>query len=386
MPRTFHNLQALRGVACLAVVLYHVAGWETMIWPRVMVLWPVRWFGFAGVDLFFALSGFIITWAHLKDLGRPSQLPTYLFRRTWRIYPPFWAALVTAAVLSYLTAGHPVFAPGWPSDWLYWALLLPRLEGCRLVPVAWSLVYELMFYLVFATLFLTPARAGKWLLGGWALLVLGAKAADWQPGAFWATLPFSPFVLEFLGGAAAAGLLAGGLRIRPRECLLAAAVWVVGFAALLHSRDPDILGGSLWLRVLTFGPPSVLTVYALAAGEGGGSVRLPRWLQPIGDASYSIYLFHAAFGVATMFLTWGISHRLLPHLLWLTLMIGSGVGGGWIMYRLVERPLLRLTRRNPGAHAAADDAPQVSGPHRLPQLLARTDSQPAGCGQTSIPV
>ena len=35
MPRTFHNLQALRGVACLAVVLYHVGGWETMIWPRV---------------------------------------------------------------------------------------------------------------------------------------------------------------------------------------------------------------------------------------------------------------------------------------------------------------------------------------------------------------
>ena len=77
-----------------------------------MVLWPVRWFGFAGVDLFFALSGFIITWAHLRDLGRPGKLPPYLFRRAWRIYPPFWAALVSAAALSYLTAGHPVFTPG----------------------------------------------------------------------------------------------------------------------------------------------------------------------------------------------------------------------------------------------------------------------------------
>src|SRR5437762_363566 len=222
MPRTFQNLQALRGLACLAVVLYHVGGWENMIWPRVKVLWPVRWFGFAGVDLFFALSGFIIAYAHRRDLGRAGKLPGYLFRRAWRIYPPFWAALAASAGLSAAVAGHPVFTPGWESDWLNWAALAPRGEGCRIVPVAWSLVYELMFYLAFAGLFLAPARAAAWLAGGWAAVVLGAKAAGWEPGPFWAKLPVSPFVLEFLGGAAAAGLLARGVVRGPRWCLAAA--------------------------------------------------------------------------------------------------------------------------------------------------------------------
>ena len=182
-----------------------------------------------------------------------------------------------------------------------------------------------MFYFAFAGLFLAPPRAAKWLAGGWAAAVLGAAAVGWTPGAFWATLPVSPFVLEFLGGAAVAGLLDRGVSVRPRRCLLVAVAWVVGFAAVLHETNPDVLGGNLWLRVLTFGPPSVLAVYALAAGEVAGTIRLPRWLRPVGDASYSIYLFHAAFCVSAMFLTWGISHRLLPHLVWVD---GDGRGRG----------------------------------------------------------
>ena len=345
MRPTLHNLQALRALACLAVVVYHVGGWETLVWPRVYVLWPVRWFGFAGVDLFFALSGFIIAWAHRDAPGRPARLPGYLARRAWRIYPPYWAALALSAGLSGVVAGQTVFPPGWAADWLDWVLLAPRGDGCRFVPVAWSLVYELMFYLAFAARFVAPPGWGKWLAGGWAAVVVGAGAAGWEPGPFWQKLPFSPFVLEFLGGAAAAGYLARGAGRWARPCLAAGAAWAVGAGVVLHSADPDQLGGRLWLRVLAFGPPAVLLVYALAAGELAGRVALPRWLRPVGDASYSIYLFHPAVCTTTLFLTWGIGHGLLPHLVWLAAMIGSAVGGGWVLHRLVERPLLRLAKR-----------------------------------------
>jgi peptidoglycan/LPS O-acetylase OafA/YrhL len=345
MRPTLSNLQALRGVACLAVVLYHVAGWEVMIWSPVKVLWPVRWFGFAGVDLFFALSGFIITWAHHRDLGRPWKLPGYLFRRAWRIYPPYWAALPVAIALSATVAKQPVFTPGWPSDWLDWVLLAPRSDACRFVPVAWSLFYELMFYLGFALLFLIPRRAAAVFACLWAVLVVAAKVFDWRPGAFAAELAVSPLVLEFVGGALAAGLMSRGVTRGARPCIALAVTWLVALGALFHTKNPDELGGNLWPRVLTFGPPAVLAVYAAAAGDESGTLRLPRWLRPIGDASYSIYLLHVPGGVTALFLTWRIGHSLLPHLVWIGAMIAAGVGGGWVMYRLVERPLMKLGKR-----------------------------------------
>ena len=70
MSRTLSNLQALRGIACLLVVWLHVAVWEREYGVRTPLLREVKWFGSAGVDLFFVLSGFIITYtqaAHFSD-------------------------------------------------------------------------------------------------------------------------------------------------------------------------------------------------------------------------------------------------------------------------------------------------------------------------------
>jgi len=353
MPRTLHNLQALRGLACLAVVCYHVAGWEKLVWPSVRVLGPVRWFGFAGVDLFFALSGFIITRSHLFGGGRSVTLSRYLFRRAWRIYPPYWAALVSCTALSAGVAGQSLFTPGWETDWFDWVLLVPRRDGCRFVPVAWSLNYELMFYLAFAGVFLVPSRAVPWLAGVWAVTVIAAKVVGWEPGPYWLKLPFSPFVLEFLGGAAAAGWARSGTGRGARLLLAGAGVWAVAALVLLTGTDPDEFGGALWSRVLAFGPPAVTIVYASAVGEQPGTIRLPGWLRPVGDASYSIYLFHSSICITTLFLTWGISHSLLPHLAWLAMMVGSGVGGGWVVYRLIERPLLGPARAGKTGRDAA---------------------------------
>src|SRR4051812_18041777 len=98
MRERFDTLQALRGAACLLVVVLHTAGVEAKFGLRFAPLRPVQWFGYAGVDLFFVLSGFIIAATPRADLGRPRRLPAYLFRRAWRIYPTFWAVLALALV------------------------------------------------------------------------------------------------------------------------------------------------------------------------------------------------------------------------------------------------------------------------------------------------
>src|SRR5688572_474363 len=91
-PRHLQNVQALRGAACLMVVVYHLQVWDAAFGNPTPVFREVRRFGFAGVDLFFVLSGFIITATNLRHVGRPAAVPGYLFRRLWRVYPTYWAA------------------------------------------------------------------------------------------------------------------------------------------------------------------------------------------------------------------------------------------------------------------------------------------------------
>lgn len=378
MRPTLSNLQALRGLACLAVVLYHVAGWELLVWPRFYLLWPVRWFGFAGVDLFFVLSGFIITHAHWRYLGTRQGLGTYLWRRAWRIYPPYWAALLLAALVALIFTGENAFTREYLHTSWDMGVLLPRAEGYALLPVAWSLVYELMFYAAFTLALVVPRRVTLLLAMLWALAVLALGTRITQPHA--CTFTLSPFVLEFLGGAAIARCVALGWHRHARTCLGGAVAWGLLGGGIFHHSNPDILAGDLPRRVLVFGPVAVLVVYAAVAGEHTGTIRLWRWLRPLGDASYSIYLLHLPMGTVALFLTWGISHGLFPHLVWLFAMVGAGVLGGWLFYRGVEKPLHDLGRRPKPRHAVQPE-PTVAISARIPMGKPECEQAQSGIVQ-----
>ncbi len=95
-------IQTGRGVAACLVVLFHATGLvESPLYWNHSVLGGAFHFGFSGVEFFFVLSGFIIYWAHARDLGRPEQLRKYAWRRFTRIYPTYWVvlALVTPVFL-----------------------------------------------------------------------------------------------------------------------------------------------------------------------------------------------------------------------------------------------------------------------------------------------
>jgi peptidoglycan/LPS O-acetylase OafA/YrhL len=343
----FHNLQVLRGIACLAVVAYHVAGVEAGYELYFSPLRPALWGGYAGVDLFFVLSGFIIATVSRPDLGRPAQLPRYLFRRAWRIYPTFWAAFVPAAVVYLVFAPEPLVRTDRPAELVDIVLLLPQPTVPRVIPVAWTLSYELMFYAAFAALFVLPRRAAVPLLVGWAAAVVAAAAVGADPGDRFARLPVSPFVLEFLAGALVAwcpvrlsGRAAAGL-------VGAAAVWVAAASAALFDPDPNWLPTTTHWRVVAFGPPAAVLVFALTGWErAGGRLRWKR-LAAVGDASYSVYLLHGSLLMVgwqfTLRVGWG--HLRVPHAAWLAFLLAAGVLPAMAFYRWVERPLLNLVKR-----------------------------------------
>ena len=84
------NLQALRGLACVVVVLTHVASWELYnrnINPRIHYLCPFNYFGPGSVEIFFVISGFVLTWVHFDKLGKPAELRSFAWKRFWASIP-----------------------------------------------------------------------------------------------------------------------------------------------------------------------------------------------------------------------------------------------------------------------------------------------------------
>ena len=134
-------------------------------------------------------------------LGRPARLGRYLFRRAWRIYPTYWAALALATGYYAAFAHDPLITPRWADELRDSLLLLPQPGVPRILPVAWTLSYELMFYAAFAGLFLLPRRAAIPALVGWGVVVVWAAASGYVTTNRFAFLAVSPFVCEFLMGA-----------------------------------------------------------------------------------------------------------------------------------------------------------------------------------------
>jgi exopolysaccharide production protein ExoZ len=344
-----HNLQALRGVACLLVVFFHIADWEAnrgIVIPHP-VLSPLNYCGFAGVDLFFVLSGFVITWVNAAGVGDRSRLPGYLGRRLWRIYPVYWACWVVAAAI-YIYACHW----SWPFDrhaLPRLLLLVPTTQRNLFLPQAWTLSYELMFYAAFSLFFLLPRRAFVPMLATWfAAIVAAAAFGPILPAIIptgWAALTalVHPFVSEFLLGCVAAVLVRRGCTVWGRTCLIAG---IVGFAAGGLMQYLDIVHAHYATsRVVQFGVPSALIVYGAVAAEAARGWVLPRWLQSIGDASYPIYLIHLAVFEWAQSRVGDMSHALPGHLLWIVLLAGTAIAAGFAIHFAVERPLMHLVRR-----------------------------------------
>lgn len=311
--------------------------------------------GNLGVDFFFVLSGFIIAFAHGKDIGRPDRLRNYLTRRFIRLFPLYWLCVAIFGVLVAMGFGTTVTLPDTVVRWIS-TISLVRLDNLVFpIAPAWTLVHELAFYLVFAFL-IVGRRFGLAVFAFWMLacLLLG-EYPDYDHWTPWTTY-LSPLNLNFLIGMLAFYAWAHG---RP---FLTKCAFPVGVALLVGVYLLD-RGGTPYSQLqIAYAVAFGLIIAGAAALESEGQwPSRARLLNLIGDASYSIYLSHLAFlGLLAKIVIRLSAHMPLPaELIYFMVFIGT-VACGCMLHLFIERPLIEVCRK------------QFAGKPRLPLATQRT--------------
>jgi exopolysaccharide production protein ExoZ len=284
---TFQSIQALRAVASVVVVIYRLIYAEEVYGGGASVLGGPAHFGFAGVDMFFVISGFIMATITPGQFGSVNNAMRFLGRRAVRIFPLYW--MCTTAILVVLLLRPTLLDPKLAEIGIFQSLLLLPQEGGPLLVVGWTLTYELYFYALTALTLATCSRSRVPLvIVGWActLLLLQLLPAHTP----WSKLLTSPLTFEFMAGAIA------GLYWRKLPppfawaAIVAAVLWLV-IAGVWLAEHP-FHGQVDHIRVFAFGLPSALLLTGLARLEAEGWMQIPRIGVILGDASYSLYLTH----------------------------------------------------------------------------------------------
>lgn len=364
-PTQLFSVQALRGLAALLVVFMHTAAIqkEDLAADREAELSLLTGFwdqGYAGVDLFFVISGFIMVYVTQHTARGIGSSARFLFARASRIYPLWWVFLALTMFYFYITYGQ-VSQPNYGTDpdvilsrVLNSVFLTPQ-EALPILLIGWTLVHEMMFYVLFAVALLLPRQWGVWLLLLWAVLIgilfvpMGAPAFATN----YAELIFSPLSLEFIMGALAAGyVLRGGNAGAKTAAAVGVAALCVTLVIGIDVETPSLV----WKRVLFYGLPFAAILYGAVALERAGRLKTPPWLSRLGDWSYSLYLSHILVILALRRIT-EMAAPYLPEALrfqavgvWDNVMftltaISAAVIFSALSYHLIEQPLLRGTRK-----------------------------------------
>lgn len=346
-------LQGLRAVAALLVVWTHsIDAAATYSSSRQANFFHLAGFGACGLDIFFVISGFIVSMVAARAAGKGQHSARkFLSRRFTRIFPLYWI-LTLFVILEAELGTHPM---AWSSvSWLPTIGLLPSFSYPVASPVlslGWSLVFEMYFYFVLtAWMALSPRRLVRnTIIYLGAMVTVGALIGFHRPLLIlWA----NPILLEFLFGCLIGQIYSRTALLPHPARTVAFGRWVaaVGAAGLIATLftgygsinfEGMVLNGlSSWQRVGLWGVPSALFVLGAVLWSPAMQSVPARLVVFLGDASYSIYLctnpvrsivqhFWRYFG------RWGGDVGILLCLVVCTL-------GGVVCYLAVERPLMRF--------------------------------------------
>lgn len=307
--------------------------------------------GFLGVNVFFVLSGFVMHWMHGHEFGQAGKVPVFVKKRLARIFPIYLVVVLAKIVKDRtLPEGLVLFSA---------ALLIPY-PHVPFINVAWTLSYELFFYVALACMIALP-RGWLTLLPPAVLLFFALCPSPVQPSAdFWDTLmafPFNLHLMEFLFGMGV-GWLARRWTLSGRGALWLALgggvafagffIWATGLSVdfgvlpmgqayeLAEIRTNELFKQAVWLMGIPF---SALLLGLVLAETASGARRIPG-LDWLGDISYSLYLVHG-FVISFLLQNREVSAMLQAQQWLVFLPMLVAVGSAAACHYLLEKPLIK---------------------------------------------
>ena len=341
-------MDGLRGIAAFLVVLFHlrIAVNETAeewLWPIVDKLLS---YGYLGVDVFFVISGFVISYSVRNADHTPAYLLRFGIRRSIRLDPPYWLTIVLELILIKL--GLIIFSdldtpfPSTAKILAHFVYMQNLLGFGNINDVFWTLCYEIQFYIIFVGAFVVTKLTRVWL-------------GDWQARYF----VFSVGTVAFLWS----WLIFFGPAENPIHGLFIDRWYqfFIGVLAMQSCHQRSIKPGFLLASVMMLAGSLLYPengihngITALAAAWvlvlSAQREKMSKWLagstiQFMGRISYSLYLIHPVVGwrfVKVVRELFGADFS--PIQAWLVLAggVGASVASAWLMYRFIELPSLQV--------------------------------------------
>ncbi len=342
------TIDGLRGIAALAVVFYHLnlaAYLSYGPWTPDWVNWLLHQ-GFLGVDVFFVLSGFVIAYSVRLGTFTLSFLGRFMVRRSIRLDPPYWAAIFLESGLVWLSLFVGASDASLPSSAqlsAHFFYLQNLFELGDIVPVFWTLCYEVQFYVFLVALL---------VVGQSLLKEIGTRRLYW----------LSVFVFGILFGfSVLARYDLFGLRVHPgfainrwfQFFLGTLAWWVVSkrispcylLMAWGFLVGAVVVSGQGLLQILPIGISGLL--WWSYERDQMASILSAGIFQFLGTISYSLYLFHAPIGwrlVRTPHILLGMSpHPSIVLSIYLASIL-SCIFCAWVAWRIFEKPFMQLSK------------------------------------------
>jgi peptidoglycan/LPS O-acetylase OafA/YrhL len=349
LKKKIENIQGLRGIAILLVVLLHLMAMDKKFGHGERILSDFFIIGASGVDLFFVISGFVLVATRRGVFQQPASILHFFYNRLCRIYPLYWIyCAITLAVFLVRPEWVPALREG--RAFVMESLLLLPQDVLPFLPVAWALVHVIYFYFVFTIFMVASEKRLTGLLMLWALLVLLGNLLR-QYGLFSQSAPIiklitSPLTIEFIAGSLIAKLIQRGMKSLGGTVMIVGAVLLLTGYGLYYAVTPGTAPKD-WLRVAIFGVPCILMLYGAVSMELSSNIVLPRWIRFLGDASYSIFLSHAIVLLAIGRL-WGMFLSLpgkIDNILIIVTMAVVALCVGVVSYLTIERLLSSTFQR-----------------------------------------
>jgi peptidoglycan/LPS O-acetylase OafA/YrhL len=353
------SLDGLRGIAVLSVLLFHFGRpLESSVIPVEHWVSSVISHGMRGVDLFFALSGFLITRILVESRGASNYFSAFYVRRALRIFPVYFCFLFTVFAVAKVHVGL----------WPYLLFVSNFTHGGGVsdpyLSHLWSLAVEEQFYLVWPiVILLCPPRR---LLGFAVLLaalvpalrflVVGNVSVNML-------LRLTPFRADALILGGIVSLVVANPKYFPLVKLWSVPAMIAGFLAwaLTRQSNAQFSVGYSGTALTCAG------ILAWAVSFSPAVLKL-RWLRSIGKHSYAMYIYHLIIGhyvLISMPNPWQTSTA--GHLSFIVASVACSYGVAWLSFQILESPFLWLKRNFEPRHGSGMCAEQT----------------PAGIGRTT---